>query len=241
MQDILGQLEDIYRTLNAIYAAHYASFWTFPGHYQGISGTLVNFRKPFICKIRTLSYIFTARENDKAHLVRGRPLRPRRLAGLLSHAAQGKTVGHMLPRSRKEKRMGDDRIRAVKHQKEGRRTARLIVRLTPEELEHLKKRAEEDSSASFRKGKRGTNYSGYYRAHLLSETNYKNAELLRIQKRLAYEIRKIGVNINQATKRINAGYGIATDAWRLQESLAEVERLFEKTIKECRRLWESQN
>lgn len=122
-----------------------------------------------------------------------------------------------------------------------RRTVNLKVRLTPEELEHLKKCAEEDGSASFRKGKRGTNYSGYYRTHLLSEANYKNAELLKVQKRLAYEIRKIGVNINQATKKINAGYGMPSDARRLQESLAEVERLLAEAIKECGRIWGSQN
>ncbi len=126
-------------------------------------------------------------------------------------------------------------------QAESRRTVNLKVRLTPEELEHLRKRAEEDGSASFRGGRRGTNYSGYFRAHLLSETNYKNSELLKIQKRLAYEIRKIGVNINQVTKKINAGYGTPSDARRLQESLAEVERLFAETIKECGRIWESQS
>lgn len=119
------------------------------------------------------------------------------------------------------------------------RVVNLKVRVTPEELAHLKKCAEEDGSARLRGGR--VNYSGYYRKHLLSETNYKNEELIRIQKRLAYEMRKIGVNINQATKRINAGYGLPSDAYVLKEKLEEVERLFVETMEECGKLWESQS
>ncbi len=40
-------------------------------------------------------------------------------------------------------------------QAESRRTVNLKVRLTPEELEHLRKRAEEDGSASFREAEGG--------------------------------------------------------------------------------------
>lgn len=54
-------------------------------------------------------------------------------------------------------------------------------------------------------------------------------------------MRKIGVNINQATKRINAGYGLPSDAYVLKEKLEEVERLFVETMEECGKLWESQS
>lgn len=124
-------------------------------------------------------------------------------------------------------------------QKGNGRIINLQIRVTPEELEHLKKCAEEDGSARLRGGR--VNYSSYCRKHLLSETNYKNEELIRIQKRLAYEMRKIGVNINQATKRINAWYGLPSDAYVLKEKLEEVERLFVETMEECGKLWESQS
>ena len=124
-------------------------------------------------------------------------------------------------------------------QKGNGRIINLQIRVTPEELAHLKKCAEEDGSARLRGGR--VNYSGYCRKHLLSETNYKNEELIRIQKRLAYEMRKIGVNINQAAKRINAGYGLPSDAYVLKEKLEEVERLLVETMEECGKLWGSQN
>lgn len=124
--------------------------------------------------------------------------------------------------------------------KQDRRTVNLKLRLTPEEMEHLRKCAEDNGEPSFRSGAR-INYSGYYRKHLLAETNYKNEELKRIQKRLVYEIRKIGVNINQVTKKINAGYGTHADLRDLKDELGEVEKLLKKTMEECEKLWESQS
>lgn len=124
--------------------------------------------------------------------------------------------------------------------KQDRRTVNLKLRLTPEEMEHLRKCAEDNGEPSFRGGAR-INYSGYYRKHLLAETNYKNEELKRIQKRLVYEIRKIGVNINQVTKKINAGYGTHADLRDLKDELGEVEKLLKKTMEECEKLWESQS
>lgn len=115
----------------------------------------------------------------------------------------------------------------------------LKIRLTREEMEHLKKRAEEDGGYSFRNGR--TNYSGFYRARLLAATNYKNDELKKLQKQLAYEVRKIGVNINQVTKKINSGYGMEADARYLQESLENVEKSLKENMEACEKLWESQN
>lgn len=87
----------------------------------------------------------------------------------------------------------------------------------------------------------GINYSKFYRKHLLSQTNHKNEELKKLQENLVYQVRKIGVNINQITKKINAGYGNPSDALLLADELREVELLMDKVIGECEKRWQSQN
>lgn len=54
-------------------------------------------------------------------------------------------------------------------------------------------------------------------------------------------MRKIGVNINQAVKRINAGYGRWDDAKLLLDELREVNLQMDQVIKECEKRWGSQN
>lgn len=58
---------------------------------------------------------------------------------------------------------------------------------------------------------------------------------------LNYQVRKIGININQITKKINAGYGNPSDAMLLADELREVELLMNKVIEECEKRWQSQS
>lgn len=121
-----------------------------------------------------------------------------------------------------------------------RRTINLKVRLTPDEYAHLQAAAEDDDSVRYPKDGR-VNYSRFYRKHLLAQTNFKNEELIKLQENLVYQVRKIGVNINQAVKRINAGYGRWDDAKLLLDELREVNLQMDQVIKECEKRWGSQN
>lgn len=76
---------------------------------------------------------------------------------------------------------------------------------------------------------------------MLAQTNFKNEELIKLQENLVYQVRKIGVNINQAVKRINAGYGRWDDAKLLLDELREVNLQMDQVIKECEKRWGSQN
>ena len=42
-------------------------------------------------------------------------------------------------------------------------------------------------------------------------------------KNLSYQVRKIGVNINQVVAKINAGYGNQTDIYKLEKALSQIE------------------
>lgn len=87
----------------------------------------------------------------------------------------------------------------------------------------------------------GINYSKFYRKILLSQANHKNEELKKLQEDLVYQVRKIGVNINQVVKRINAGYGRWDDAKLLLDEQHEVELRMDKVIEECEKRWLSQS
>ena len=106
------------------------------------------------------------------------------------------------------------------------------VRLTPEEYAFLEKK---------RKEKKSKNLSAFIRETLLEKQGHSSAELNRQIKMLAWEINKIGTNINQATKRINSGY---TDRQGdVAELLSNQERLillFEEYEKKVDTAWQSQ-
>ena len=124
-----------------------------------------------------------------------------------------------------------------------RRSENLKLRMTPEEMNHLRTWADAREGFEFREGKRKgeKNYSGFFRAQLLAATNYKNEELKQRQRQLAYEVRKIGVNVNQIAKKINSGFGTRKDLAVLTGHLEKIEQLFLEHKEACERAWESQS
>jgi hypothetical protein len=93
------------------------------------------------------------------------------------------------------------------------------VRLTEKEYKWVCKKAGLDSDSRCKNGKK--NVSGYIRKCTLKESGYKGVILQKEIENLAYQIRKIGVNINQATKKLNSGY-------RSEEAIAELQRGLEQ-------------
>lgn len=71
------------------------------------------------------------------------------------------------------------------------------------------------------------NLSSYCRRLILRDEDIKRTEKEKDLKELTYQIRKIGVNINQVTARINSGLYYPQDAGRLLRQLEEVERILQ--------------
>lgn len=118
-------------------------------------------------------------------------------------------------------------------------TEKIRLRLTQEELEYLKRRFTKENEVCFKDGK--GNFSGFLRALILQNSNYKNINLQNQMKELRYEMRKIGVNINQIAKKINSGFGTQNVLTEVKAELGELKHLLEKYQKEVERAWESPN
>lgn len=94
----------------------------------------------------------------------------------------------------------------------------LRLRVTKEEYDFLTEQAEKDAETNHRNG--GRNLSAYLRRTVLQRSGYRAEETIQKGlKELVYQIRKIGVNINQATKQLNTGYSTMGAADRLEESM----------------------
>lgn len=117
------------------------------------------------------------------------------------------------------------------------RTEKIRIRLTIEELEYLKQCMKEDDGAKFHNGKE--NLSGYVRDRLLSNIGYRNKALEKQNENLNYELRKIGVNVNQIARKINAGFGSRQDITDLFSYLNIIEQMLEDYQKKVSELWES--
>ena len=92
------------------------------------------------------------------------------------------------------------------------------VRFQPEEYEFLCEKAEKDPETRMRTGSK--NLSAYVRKKTLQESGYqKELQIQKELKELVYQFRKIGTNINQATKQLNTEYRTMEAANRLEESM----------------------
>lgn len=87
-------------------------------------------------------------------------------------------------------------------------------------------RVTEDEYRDLREKAAG-NLSAYCRRRILRDEDRKREEKERNLKELTYQIRKIGVNINQVTARINSGFYYPQDAGRLLRQLEEVEGILQ--------------
>ncbi len=110
------------------------------------------------------------------------------------------------------------------NQKQMKRDRDFNLRLSEPEYIYLKKCAE-GSEFRFKNGR--VNFSGYIRSMLLEKSGYKNTTYLRQLRDVAYELRKIGTNVNQIAKKINQGYiGSSDDLAELKEYMAGIEKTF---------------
>jgi hypothetical protein len=116
----------------------------------------------------------------------------------------------------------------------------VCLRLTDAEYRHVCEKADGDGETRRRDGSR--NLSAYMRKCVLRESGYRDKAVLEKEiRQLAYQVRKIGVNINQATKRINGGYWNRDVAVALQEGLAEVGREMKELTRAAREARDGDN
>ena len=118
-----------------------------------------------------------------------------------------------------------------------RRTEKIRIRVTDEELNYLKVCMAKDGGMKFKNGKE--NFSAYLRDRLLTNVGYRNKILEQQNKDLDYDLRKIGVNINQIARKINAGFGSRQDITNLFSYLNNIEQMLEDYQKKVSELWES--
>ena len=116
-----------------------------------------------------------------------------------------------------------------------------MILFTPEEYQEIVWLAECDSGIK-RKKTQEKNVSAYIRKCIFDRSD-NPATIQKELKGLAYQVRKIGVNINQVAAKVNAGYATPMDLENLLFYLKKVEEEFlrlEKDLKE-RGIWLSQN
>lgn len=116
-----------------------------------------------------------------------------------------------------------------------------MILFTPEEYQEIVRLADGDTEIK-RKKTQEKNVSAYIRKCIF-DRNDNPAAIQKELKGLAYQVRKIGVNINQVTAKVNAGYATPVDLENLLFYLKKVEEEFfrlEKDLKE-RGTWPSQN
>lgn len=110
------------------------------------------------------------------------------------------------------------------------------VRFQPEEYEFLCEKAEKDPETRMRTGSK--NLSAYVRKKTLQESGYqKELQIQKELKELVYQFRKIGTNINQATKQLHIGYAPAAAADRLEKNMKLLEQQFEKMKEELKQTY----
>lgn len=113
------------------------------------------------------------------------------------------------------------------------------VRFQPEEYEFLCEKAEKDPETRMRTGTK--NLSAYVRKKTLQESGYqKELQIQKELKELVYQFRKIGTNINQATKQLHIGYEPAAAADRLEKNMTILEQKMEMLREELKRIYSNQ-
>ena len=106
------------------------------------------------------------------------------------------------------------------------REQRVEIRLSRKEYMRLYDLAQKDPDCISRRSGRPS-LSAYVRKTLFYTGNHPE-NLKKELKDLNYQVRKIGVNINQVAHKINAGLVNGADLMRLQESLQMTDRLLKE-------------
>ena len=103
------------------------------------------------------------------------------------------------------------------------------LKLTQAEYEHISKIAEKDADTRWRSGKK--NMSAYIRKCVLQSSGYqKDIQINKELDSLTYQIRKVGVNINQATKKINSNFYDVETTESLHNALEQINKNFRELI-----------
>lgn len=123
--------------------------------------------------------------------------------------------------------------------KDNTRYVKKTFRLTEKEDEFLKRKMLERQEKKYSDPREG--FSGFVRETLMEQNGAHTTMLRRQLMDLRHEIRKIGVNINQVTKKINGGLGNTNDIRVLQNYLSDIEDLLKDYEDKVCELWRLQN
>lgn len=110
----------------------------------------------------------------------------------------------------------------------GKLTRFVGVRLSEDEFHRLEQLA---------KQKHYKNFSEFIRDTLLEHNGVYSMAMKKQMHELQWEINKIGTNINQATKKINSGYGSYIDISELLSEQEEIVKLMGEYLKKVDELW----
>lgn len=88
--------------------------------------------------------------------------------------------------------------------------------------------SEKDYEALRRKAGKNGNLSEYCRNLFLQDADINATAQNESMRELTYQVRKIGININQAVARMNAGISFSDDGELLIQELKKVQQLFEQ-------------
>lgn len=113
----------------------------------------------------------------------------------------------------------------------GRRNIIYTIRFTEKERKILEEKIKENDEWKFKYGtKEGrVNIAAYVRDSLFRKER-EEIRYYRELKNLTYQIRKIGVNINQVAAKINSGHRNQDSVFYLQKNLLQVEEEVKKLI-----------
>lgn len=114
------------------------------------------------------------------------------------------------------------------------RDRKFTFRLTQEEYEFLLERFKQEDVS----GKNYKTLSDFIRESTLEKNGYHGRMIKEQLYDLKYEIRKIGVNINQVTKKINGGFGTTKDVEILESSLLGIENYLKVYEERLTALWQ---
>lgn len=112
-----------------------------------------------------------------------------------------------------------------------RRDVIYTIRFSEMERKFLRKKIKETDKWKFKYGTKDgrVNVAAFIRERLFREEIEEQA-YYRELKNLTYQIRKIGVNINQVAAKINSGHGNQDSIFYLQKNLLQVEEQVNKLI-----------
>ena len=107
------------------------------------------------------------------------------------------------------------------------RNKEILIRVSEKELLLMKENAKLDPL--FKTRNREINLSHYIREKALHPKDITGEILItRELKNIGYEIKKIGINVNQVARKINAGFGTALDIEKLEDELKTLDDTFEE-------------